>query len=87
MLSHGQSSIERGFSVNKDLLVENLNQQALIGQRKMYDYFSSLGIDIHEHEIPPGPTKSCKSAYSRYAAALEEKKKGKASTQKNLKRA
>ena len=74
MLSHGQSSIERGFSVNKDLLVENLNQQALIGQRKMYDYFSSLGIDIHAYEIPPGPTKSCKLAYSRYAAALEEKK-------------
>ena len=82
-LSHGKSSIERGFSVNKDLLVESLNQQTLIGQRKVYDYFSSLGIDIHENEILSGLTKSCKSAYPRYTAALEKKKK--ASTEKNLK--
>ena len=57
MLSHGQSSIERGFSVNKELLVEHLNQRTLIGQRKVYDYFSSLVIDINEYEIPPGPNK------------------------------
>ena len=38
----------RGFSVKKDLLVENLNQQALIEQRKVNDYFSLLSIDIHE---------------------------------------
>ena len=62
VLPHGQTSIERGFSVNEDLLVENLNQQTRIGQRKVYDYFSSLVIDIHEYEIPPGLTKSCKSA-------------------------
>ena len=64
--SYGQSSVERGFSVNKDLLVENLNQQTLIGQRKVYYYFSSLGIGIHEYEILLGLTKRCKSAYSRY---------------------
>ena len=84
--SYGQSSVERGFSINKDLLVENLNQQSLIGQRKVYYYFSSLGIGIHEYEILLDLTKSCKSAYSRYAAALEEKKKERASTEKNLKR-
>ena len=39
-----------------------------------------------KYEIPPGLTKSCKSAYSRYEAALEEKRKGKVSTEKNLKR-
>ena len=84
--SYGQSSVERGFSVNKDLLVENLNQQTLIGQRKVYYYFSSVGIGIHEYEILLALTKSCKSAYYRYAAALEEKKKERASTEKNLKR-
>ena len=76
----------RGFSVNKDLLVENLNQQTLIEQWKVYDYFSLPGIDIHKYEIPPGLTKSCKSAYSRYKTALEEKRKEKVSTEKNLKR-
>ena len=66
VLSHGQSSIERGFSVNKDLLVENLNLQSLIGQRTVYDYFFSSDL-----------SKSCKSAYSRYKAALDEKSKRK----------
>ena len=86
MLSHGKSSIEKGFSENKDLLAETLIQQTLSGQWKRYDYFSSLRIDIHEYEIMPGLTKRCRSAYSRYAAALEEKEKEKASTEKNLKR-
>ena len=52
----------------------------------MYDYFSSFGTEIHDYKIPPGLTKSCKSAYSRYAAALEENKKEKAVTAKILKR-
>ena len=46
-LFHGQIAIERGFNVNKDLLVENLNQQTLTGQWKIYDYFSSLEVDIN----------------------------------------
>lgn len=40
----------------------------------MYDYFSLLGIDIHEYEILPDLRKSFKSTYTRYAAALKEKK-------------
>ena len=32
-LSHGQSAVERGFSVNENMLVENLEYQSLIGQR------------------------------------------------------
>lgn len=43
----------------------------------MYDFFSLLGIDIHEYEILPDLRKSFKSTYTRYAAALKEKKKEK----------
>ena len=32
VLSHGQSAVERGFSVNESILVENLEYQSLIGQ-------------------------------------------------------
>ena len=45
-LSHVQIAIKRGLSVNKDLLVEILNQQTLIGQRRVYNFFSSLEVDI-----------------------------------------
>ena len=55
-----QIAIKRGLSVNKDLLVENINQQTLIGQREVYNYFSSLEVDIHLNKIPSDLTKSCK---------------------------
>ena len=32
-LSHWQSDVERGFSVNKELLLENLCQTSLVAQR------------------------------------------------------
>lgn len=37
-LSHGQASVERGFSLNKDLLVENQKEESLIAQRLCKDY-------------------------------------------------
>ena len=86
VFSHGQSAVERRFNVNKDLLVEFPNQQTLIGHRKVYNYFSSFTDDIHEYEIPSDQIKSCKLAYSEYQVALENKKKEKVSTEKNLKR-
>lgn len=36
-LSHGNASVESGFSVNEDLLVENLQESSLINQRIVYD--------------------------------------------------
>ena len=37
-LSHGQVAVEREFSVNKELLFENLQQTSVISQRLIYDY-------------------------------------------------
>ena len=33
LLSHGQASVERGFSINKEISVENMTVQTLISQR------------------------------------------------------
>ena len=32
LLAHGQSAIEQGFSMNKNILVKNLEDETLIGQ-------------------------------------------------------
>ena len=37
-LSHGQASVERGFSINKSLLVENLSETSLISQKIVLDH-------------------------------------------------
>ena len=36
-LSHGQASIERVFSINKEAIVENQKESSLIAQRLLYD--------------------------------------------------
>ena len=63
VLSHVQSAIERCFRVTKDLFVENLEEQSLIGQCLVYDYITSLDTNIYEYVIPNNLVKSCKLAY------------------------
>lgn len=42
-LSRGNTSVERGFSVNKDCLVENQKERSLVAQRIVFDAVSSTG--------------------------------------------
>ena len=49
-LSHGQVAVEREFSVNKELLFENLQQTSVISQRLIYDYV--VDIPKSTSEIP-----------------------------------
>ena len=49
ILSHWQSSIERGFLVNKKILDKNLQEKSLISQRLIYDHFASESIALHEY--------------------------------------
>ena len=71
MLAHGQSRTERGFNINKAMLVENLEETSIKGQRLLYDYMASKNVTIHEFIIPKEITLPCKSAYSKYKAAME----------------
>ena len=75
MLSHGQSAVERGFSINKELLVDNLQEKSLVSQRMVYDHIKSYKITIHGYELPSDLLKSYKLSNRRYNAALEDAKK------------
>ena len=50
VLSHGQASVESGFSVNKEIKIENLKEQSLEAQRLVCDRVKAvdglLNIDI-----------------------------------------
>ena len=41
--SHGQASVERGFSVNKEHEVKNLANQSLVAQRLVCDHINPVG--------------------------------------------
>ena len=71
VLAHGQSQAERGFNINKAMLVENLEETSIKGQRLLYNYMASKNVTIHEFIIPKEVTLSCKSACSEYKAAME----------------
>ena len=72
-LSHGQASVERVFSVNSNLLVENIHEDSLIAQRISHDHMKSLKFEAYEVKV----TKSCfdnvNSARRRYFDALKQK--------------
>ena len=52
-LSHGQASVERGFSVNKSLLVENLTAKSLVSQRIVYDHMNFHNLTPENFIINP----------------------------------
>lgn len=43
VLFHGQAAVERGFSVNNDILVENLREDSIIAQRQIYNAIQFYG--------------------------------------------
>ncbi len=73
ILSHGQATIERGFNVNKDVVVENLTKESICCQRLVYDFLKGIE-NLYEVKTPRELILSCKSAHQRYTTYLTEKK-------------
>lgn len=74
VLSHGQATIERGFSVNRQVSVENLKEISYVSQRIVYDAVSKAG-GILSIVIMKELRKPVLAAHNRYRAYLEDKKK------------
>ena len=85
VLSHGQSQVERGFSVNKEIEVENMRQETLIAQRLICDHVRSVG-GIDNIHLSNELLVSCKMAHSKYVAYLESERVKKKSAQEVNKR-
>jgi len=71
-LSHGNASVERGFSINKEFLVENMREETLIAERVIYDSIIIQG-GIKNIEITKSLIHYMKNAHSRYKEALSAK--------------
>ena len=71
VLLHGQASVERGFSVNKELEVENLANQSLVAQRLVSDHINAVG-GILMISIAQPLLASCSAARKRYERSLEQ---------------
>ncbi|GBN85658.1 hypothetical protein AVEN_88561-1 [Araneus ventricosus] len=51
LLSHGQATVEKGFSINKKVEVENMKELLYVSQRLICDYINSTGGSIHNIKI------------------------------------
>ena len=86
LLSHGQASIERGFSVNREVVTENLSGQTLIALRSISDHVLSTGGRPEEVVITPELLTSAASARSRHQAYLDEERRRNAGAKRGEKR-
>ena len=87
ILSHGQSFTERGFSVNREVLDDNMKELSLVSQRTVYDTLhSNQKVPLHEFSITAELRKSCRLAYQQYKLEQAKINESNAKTDKNLKR-
>jgi hypothetical protein len=70
ILSHGNASVEGGFSINADMLVENLHEESLNAQRHVYDAVTAAG-GLLQVKIDRRMMQFHRGAYSRYKSAQE----------------
>ena len=85
LLSHGQASIERGFSFNKQLVVENQGEDSLIARRLTKDFLRSVG-GVEKVVVTRSMLTYARNARQAYSRYLEEDREVKAQQVQRQKR-
>jgi len=73
ILSHGNATVESGFSVNGSILVENLHEQSVVAQRLAYDSVTAAG-GITSVNIDKSMMNYVRSSRGRYMDELKRKR-------------
>jgi len=75
LISHGQATVERGFSTNKKIEVENLKEHSYIAQRVICDHINTVADgDVLKVHITKRMQTYVTNARQRYMTYLEEEK-------------
>lgn len=74
ILSHGNADIERGFSINKEAIVENQLNESLIAQRQVYGGVQEMGGVCNIVDIPKAMILKVRNSRSMYKEDLDKKK-------------
>lgn len=70
-ISHGQNQIESGFSINKEVTIENFENKSLCAQQLVYETLKCCKKAVHDIEITAKMITSCKTARSKSVIALK----------------
>ena len=74
ILSHGQATDERGFSINSHMAVQNLKEESLVAQRIVHDAITTAG-GVCQMPVTKSMLSYAQGAQQRYMAYLAEKEK------------
>lgn len=74
ILSHGNASVERGFSVNSEIVVENQTERSLIAQRFIYDAIQDAN-GVENFNIDKNIIHCFRNAHSLYKEDMGNKEK------------
>ena len=85
-LSHSQAAVERGISVNKEVLAPTMQEMNLKAIRLVHSSVASLKIKISDFTVTDKLLKSCSPASNKYKMYLMEKKGEKEKTEMGQKR-
>ena len=77
--------MERGFSINKPLLVENLTETSLISRRIVLNHLRSKNVISENFEVCGKLRKSVRSARDKYQIFLDDQRREKVNNKKGLK--
>ena len=64
-ICHSQSMVERGFSINTDVVTPNLKNETLVSLRTVYDAINAMHIDLSSFVVPKELLAHCR--YKIYA--------------------
>ena len=84
-LLHGQSLVERGFSINKDITSTNMGPEMLIAFHRVHDGIQSLDLPMKQC-VTVEMLRQCKFACSCYQFHLDEMKRESEETDRERKR-
>ena len=73
-LFHGQGNAERGFSLNKQLVVENMSETSLIAQRFVKDHILLNDYHLHDMPIAKEQIRSVINSNPAYKETLKQKR-------------
>ena len=76
-LNHGQAAVERGFSVDKNLLQVNMTEASIVAKHMIYDHMISNDLQPHTLSKTKRLLQSVGAARSRCDENLNEKRKDK----------
>ena len=74
VLSHGQADIEIGFSLNKNLLKQNMEALTITSRRKIKDYLLCNEIKLNTYTITSKMLESVQLSRQKYEVYLQENK-------------